>query len=249
MREFYTQVEEGRLVKLEVELDAQEKIEEKMLYPWLYTVFIKLKNPLPNGLGDEDEEDFLYECKERLTIKLEEKEKAVYVGSKTTDGWYELYFYLQDPKGMENKTKDILSAFGYKYESNSVKDKKWNLYEVTLIPNIKQMHHIQSRHIIEEMLEEGDDLTQQREVEHYVLFQTASLRQKFEEVLEEKSLTCKGDFERDEVEDFIYGIAIATTQDLQEESINGATDMILDLCREYHGHYEGWSASLADEKD
>lgn len=249
MREFYTKIEEGRLIKIEIEMNAQEKAEEKMLYPWLYTVFIKLKNPLENGLADEDEEDILHECKERLVIKLQEKEKALYVGSKTTDGWYELYFYLQDPKGIENKTKDVLTLFDYKFESNAVKDKKWHLYEVTLFPTEKQMHHIQSRRIIQEMIEEGDDISESREVEHYIYFQTASLRQKFEEVIEEKSFINKGDFERDNNSEFEYGIAIASTQTLQEESINATTDLIMDLCQEYHGDYEGWSTSLAGEEN
>jgi regulator of RNase E activity RraB len=248
MRESYTKVEEGRLVKLEVEMDAQESIIDKMLYPWLYTVFIKLKSPLENGLADEDEEDLLFECKERLAIKLEEKEKAVYIGSKTTDGWYELYFYLQEPKGIETKTRDILNAFEYKYESNAVKDKKWNLYEVTLTPSEKELHHIQSRQIIEEMLEEGDDIKTAREVEHYIFFQTASLREKFEEIIEENTLINKGDFEREEGEEFLYGIAVARTQSLDEKSINSVTDKIMDLCKEYHGLYEGWSTSLAGDE-
>ncbi len=255
MREFYTQVEDGRLVKIEVELEAEENIMDMAIYPWLYTVFIKLKSPLENGLADEDEEDFLLECKDRLALKLEEKEKAVYVGLKITDGWFEIYFYLEDPKGVENKTKDLMGAFGYKYESNSVKDKKWNLYEVNLYPSAKQAHHIQSKHIIQEIEEEGDDLTKPREVEHYILFQTASLREKFEEVLEDKTLTsegdfaftCKGDFERDE-EEYTYGVALGVVQTLEQEQINQITDILMDLCKEHHGHYEGWSTSLADEQ-
>ena len=247
MREFYTQVEDGSLVKIEVELEAEENIMDKAIYPWLYTVFIKLKSPLPNGLADEDEEDFLSECKDRLALKLEEKEKAVYVGSKTRDGWYELYFYLEEPKGVENKTKELLNAFGYKYESNSVKDKKWNLFEVSLCPNEKQAHHIQSRQIIDEIKEEGDDISKPREVEHYVLFQTASLREKFTEVLEEKGLTCKGDFERED-EEYIYGVAVAIVHSLEEKVINETTDMLMDLCKEHHGHYEGWSTSLVDKE-
>lgn len=246
MREYYTQVEEGASAKIEVELDAQSMIEDKILYPWLYTVFIKLKNPMQSGLADEDEEDLLAECKDRLAIKLQEKEQAVYVGSKIISGWYELYFYLQDPKGIENKTKEMLSAFGYKYESNAVKDKNWKLYEVNLYPNLLQSHHIQSRQIIEEIQEEGDDITKPREVEHYILFQTPSLREKFVHVLEEKGLTCKGDFERDD-EEFVYGVAVSVTQTIDEETMNKTTDMFMELCALHHGYYEGWSTSMADD--
>lgn len=234
MREFYTQVEDGHLVKIEVELQAEQNIMDMAIYPWLYTVFIKLKSPQANGLADEDEEDFLYECKDRLALKLEEKEKAVYVGSKITDGWFEIYFYLEDPKGVENKTKDLIGAFGYKYESNSVKDKKWNLYEVTLTPSAKQLHHIQSRQIIEELLEEDDNLTKPREVEHYILFQTASLREKFLEAFdtltpnEALSFTCKGDFEREE-EEYSYGVALGVVQTLEQEKMDTITDTLMDF--------------------
>ncbi len=248
MREFYTQVEDGDLVKIEVELEAQEMIDEVEFYPWLYTVFIKLKKPLPNGLADEDEEDFLFECKERLALKLEEKEKAIYVGSKTTVGWYELYFYLQDPKGIENQTKDILNAFGYKFESNSVKDKKWNLYETSLYPNASQSHHIQNRQIIDELVEEGDDVTKPREVEHYILFQTSSLREKFIETLEQNALTCKGEFEREE-EEFVYGVAVGIVQDVDLKTMNETTDKLIELSAKEYGHYEGWSTSMADEQN
>lgn len=248
MREFYTQVEDGDLVKIEVELEAQQMIDEVEFYPWLYTVFIKLKNPLPNGLADEDEEDFLFECKDRLAVKLEDKEKAVYVGSKTTSGWYELYFYLQDPKGIENQTKDILNAFDYKFESNAVKDRKWNLYETSLYPNLLQSHHIQSRQIIDELVEEGDDISKPREVEHYVLFQTASLREKFVASLQEHNLTCKDEFERD-AEEYEYGIIIPVVQAVDAETMNKTTDMFMELCTEGHGYYEGWSTSMSDEQN
>ena len=202
---------------------------------------------MQNGLAGEDEEDFLSECKDRLAIKLEENEKAIYVGSKTTSGWYELYFYLQDPKGIENKTKDIMNAFEYKFESNAVKDKKWNLYETNLYPNLVQSHHIQSRQIIEEIIEEGDDITKSREVEHYLLFQTPSLREKFLTVLEENSLTCKDEFERDE-DEFVYGLIIPIVQSVDMETMNKMTDMFMDLCAKSHAYYEGWSTSMTDEQ-
>lgn len=240
MREFYTKVEEGVLAKIEVELEAEQMAEQIAFYPWLYTVFIKLKNPQPDGLATEDEEEFLSECKERLDLRLQENKKALYVGSKITDGWYELYFYLQDPKGIENKTKDILNAFAYPFESNAVKDKKWNLYETTLYPNLVHAHHIQTRQIIAELLEEGDDIAVSREVEHYLLFQTSSLREKLLEVLESHNLTCKGVFERDD-EEFVYGVTIALMQNLDAKAMDHFTDKLIALAAEYHAHYEGWS--------
>ena len=247
MRELYTKIEAQIPVKIEVELEAQQMVEQINLYPWLYTVFIKLKDPLSDGLATEDEEEFLSECKERLALRLQENQESVYVGSKITDGWYELYFYLQDPKGIENKTKDILKAFEYPFESNAVKDKKWDLYETSLYPNIVQAHHIQTRQIIRELMEEGDDISVSREVEHYMLFQTPSLREKFLDALESYDLVSKMVFERDE-DEFVYGVTIVSVQNLDAKQMDTFTDRLIELSEKYHAHYEGWSTSFLGEQ-
>ncbi len=41
---------------------------------------------------------------------------------------------------------------------------------------------------------------------------------------------------------------VAIVHNLETETINETTDMLMDLCKEHHGHYEGWSTSLVDEE-
>lgn len=220
---------------IEVDINAQNNNDSVEFFPWLYTVFINV-----NSTKLICEHQDIKACKQLLIDGF--NKSGIYAGCKIVDSWHELYFYLKSPKGAESKTRDILKTFDYMFESNAIKDKKWKFYETELLPDKYQRHHIQNRQIIDELINAGDDITQNREVEHYVIFDTSSLREKFYNVLEQNFLTCKEIFDDDG-----YHMSLVQIQNLNYNDMCNFTDKLIDLSDQFHANYIGWSTKLAKD--
>lgn len=239
MREVYKKDVDGKSVNLEVVLDADEF---KSTRPWLLSVFVKYEGLDESNAGYED---FL-EIKESLIISLEHGKKTKYVGSRIVDGWSEFYFYSEDSKDLSAVVARVLSSSGYVYESNIVRDTKWDFYEVQLLPNELEHHHIQSAKIIFLLEEEGDVLNEPREVEHYATFETATQKDRFTDSVIELGFIFKDYIETDHSE---HGVAIIKIHMPTEEELKKVVEELYTEIKKEHGYYEGWSTTLVTAKE
>ncbi len=223
---------------VEVDIQAQNTQEPIELFSWLYTIFIN--SDTIKVLSTSAQQD-MQQCKQMLKDEL--KKNGIYVGCKIVGSWHEIYFYLKSVKGIEGKIRDILSNFDYTFESNAVKDKSWKFYEIELLPNEYQQHHIQNRQIIDELIDAGDEITIKREIEHYIVFDTSSLRDKFYNILQEHSLSCKEMFDDDDA----YNISLAQMQTLDFDDMCKFTDNLVKLSNQFHARYIGWNTRLVKD--
>lgn len=235
MREIFKREIESDLVNIEVELDAEDFRKSNR---WLFSLFVK-QDILDESLESYEE---LLEAKEALIIALELEDSVKYVGMRIIDGWSELYFYAVDVKQLESTTNSILKGRGFAFESNSVKDPKWNFYDLQLFPTELEFCHIQSAKIIEMLEEEGDNLADVREVEHYVVFDTSTQKDRFVE----KALAC-GFVYKDEIstDNYDHGVALVKKHSVLPEEIETIVKETFALAKEENGYYEGWSTILA----
>ncbi len=223
---------------VEVDIQAQNTQEPIELFSWLYTIFIN--SDTIKVLSASEQQD-MQQCKQMLKGKL--AKNGIYAGCKIVGSWHEIYFYLKSAKGIESKIRDILSNFNYTFESNAVKDKSWKFYEMELLPNEYQQHHIQNRQIIDELIDAGDEIAIKREVEHYIVFDTSSLRDKFYNILQEHSLSCKEMFDDDDA----YNISLAHMQTLDFDDMCKFTDNLVKLSNQFHARYIGWNTKLVKD--
>lgn len=231
MREIFKRVQDSCEMVIETNLDA---LDAKEMNPWLFSVFLK-----QDATTDDRYEEFL-ETKESLIIALEHQDRAIFVGSRLYDNWAEFYFYAYDSKMLDAITSKILSPSLYTYESNVVRDTKWNFYEKELYPSELEFCHIESDKIIFMLEEEEDDLSVKREVEHYLSFETPSQKDRFLANLNIDGVTFKDEISSD---DFDNGIAL-----IKVHAPKDSSDVINELyekVKECGGYYEGWSTTLA----
>ncbi len=236
MRDVFTRVEDGEIVTIETDQSAYGY---SNTYSWLVSIFIKF------NADDETQEGFeeFLETKEALIIALEHDGVAKYVGSRVVDGWSELYFYAKDSKGLNNKIATILQPSNYLYESNIVKDAKWNFHYKNLTPNELELAHIQSDKIIYLLKEEDDDLTVSRAVEHYISFDTPTQKERFLENLEALGFSFKDEISSDEFEN---GIAIMKEHTLATDVVKQVVEELFEAAKKEQGYYEGWSTTLVE---
>jgi len=238
MREVFQRLEDGEILNIEVDMDV---VEYKDDMPWLLSAFIKHDFSAENT---QKYEEFL-ETKESLIIALAYDEMARYVGSRVVDGWSELYFYAASSKELNSMVSAILSPTNYVYESNVVRDTKWDFYFSQLSPTELEYHHIVSAKIINQLQEEGDDLKTPREVEHYISFETPTQKNRFVNNLNIDGFTYKDEIDS---EDFTHGVAFVKKHPITYEDVKKVVEELYVEIQKERGFYEGWSTTLIEEK-
>jgi len=237
MREYFFRYEEDKKIKIEVNFDLDDV---KEYNPWLLSIFIKF-----DALNEKAEgfEEFL-ETKETLIIALGHNQRAHYVGSRIVDGWSELYFYSYDSKRLDSVVKEILAPSEYIYESNIVRDTKWEFYESELFPTELEIANIESFKTIAMLEEEGDCIEISREVEHYLSFLTPTQKERFLESVEHLGFHYKDEIASDTFE---HGVAVVKKHSLVEEDVLNNVKLLFQAVKKAGGFYEGWSTVLVDE--
>jgi len=232
MREIFKRVQDSCEMIIETNLKA---IDSKDMNPWLFSVFLK-----QDATTNERYEEFL-ETKESLIIALGHIDRAVFVGSRLYNSWAEFYFYAMDSKKLDAITSGILTPSSYVYESNVVRDTKWNFYEKELYPSELEFCHIESDKIIFMLEEEDDDLSIKRDVEHYLSFDTPSQKDRFLGNLNIEGVKFKDEISSDE---FDNGIALLKVHAPTQKEVSEVVNELYAKVKEYGGYYEGWSTTL-----
>jgi hypothetical protein len=239
MREIFDRVEDNGEVVIEVNVEATDA---KEMNPWLFSIFVKY-----DALNEvqEDFEEFL-ETKEALIIALEHQDRAKYVGSRVVDGWSEFYFYSYDSKKLDSIVSKILTPSNYIYESNVVRDTKWGFYETQLFPTELEFCHIQSAKIIFLLKEEDEDLSIERDVEHYVSFEMPTQKNRFVNTLDIDGFSFKDEISSEEFE---HGVALVKKHAVTEDAVKKVVEELFAKVKENHAYYEGWSTTLVSQTE
>jgi len=234
MREIFNKIQDQQPLWIEIETDAGQYKEQ---YSWLFSVFVKYDSQDNDSL---EYESFL-EMKESLIIAIEYEDKARYIGSRIIDGWTEFYFCASSAKELNVLVTDMLKGTGFVFESNIIKDKKWNFYETVLFPTELEQVHMQSEKIIFLLEEEGEDLNISRDVEHYASFITPTQKDKFLDTLDLEGFTYKDDISSEE---FANGVALVKNHNVTSKVVNEVVNELFLKIKEQSGYYEGWSTTL-----
>ena len=237
------QDDSGTAVKTDIDLSlTEEALQQKR--GWLLWIFVKIKSPNEMLWCGEDECSILSDMKKYFGEHMENGLDAVLAAVRMQDGWQEFYFYAPSAKKFENYASEVMRSFGgYAYEVGSAKDAKWDKYLRELYPDELMLQQMQSRHIIKELEDAGDFLEKEREVEHYLFFQTSAQAQRAELLLQESGYKIKNNIEQEG--DYFYGITVVKEHAATEEVLMHETSKMIQVATDEHGIYEGWSTVLA----
>lgn len=227
--------QKNRVIK-ECNLDMLDEIDEYEidLYKTLLWAFIKIDNKF-------DMDSLKSDVIEGVTSSL----NAHYGGSKEEDGWLELYFYAQHAKKFENTVVLALAKYlNIGYELGNSKDGKFKHFETILYPNELQLQQIQTTHILDALKDEGDDLSNPREVEHYAFFQTEAQCERLIRKMQDRGFSLK-DSHKDETREHAYCAVLCNVQSVEFDDIFKSLKEVYDSVKVEHGIYEGWSTTLS----
>ena len=241
MVEYYiTQSDEGS-VKTELEIDYLDDAPQAER-PWLVWAFLQLKEVDEDGLPTEASMKGLSEVIEQLSERVSQEIDGIRVGQRFEEGWLELYFYAPSAKKFQNIVAEVVGS-DYALDVGTARDAKWEHYLYTLYPNALMLQQIQSRHILQEFQEEGDDFTKVREVEHYLGFLTEGHAKRVAEALSLQGFVEKA-ISYNSSEEYGNTLVVTKEHNLDKSLLEELAFMLITTAEKEHGIYVGWSSGV-----
>jgi hypothetical protein len=213
--------------------------------PCLLRVSIELQVQREDGLSDPDETDVLYAVEDALFDSVAKSLRARYVGRVTTQGRRDHFYYGHSAEGFSAATSEAMRGFSnYRFKCTNEQDSAWSVYSEVLFPGDIELQSIYNRRIVDRLMEGGDDLTEPRDVDHWMYFPSEENRDQF--LLQVagngfRSECTLGEAPNDELR---YGVHLTRKDRVDLETIDG---LVIDLflrTRNCGGSYDGWETSV-----
>lgn len=213
--------------------------------PHFFYVSLKMKDPTEDGLSTDKEYETLIQIEDTLIDSLKDKHDIIYVGRLTSNGTRDFYFYTSDTVLIENTISESLVRFpNYEYDFEIKDDKNWSYYFDFIYPNPRQLQSILNRRVIDNLEKNGDNLTQPREVNHWIFFKTTEAREKYIEKVKEKGFKIEDIDKADRDKEFKFKLRISRVDNVGHNDVDDYVLYLWELANELDGDYDGWETSI-----
>lgn len=143
--------------------------------PNLVWVSLKMNTPREDGLSSNEEFDTLSAIEDRLQEFILNNHNSIYAGRLTSNNNRDFYFYFGDTTHYDKTISDAMAAFpAYNFDFGVKKDPEWSSFSDFIYPNPRQFESIQNRKVVASLEKNGDLLTKERPVDHWIYFKTES---------------------------------------------------------------------------
>jgi len=211
-------------------------------------ISIKMNNPREDGLSSQEESEMLFEIEDILVEKITSKHNSIYVGRLTSDGNRDLYFYFGDTALYDKTISDVMVRFPkYQYNFGVKEDKEWGGYSNFLYPSPQQYQSITNRRVIDLLEREGDSLTKEREVFHWIYFKTEKDREKYLDKIKNDNFSVVQMINDKSWGEYYCCLVIKRVDKVDFSSVDEYVIYLWRLANETNGNYDGWETSVEKE--
>lgn len=214
------------------------------MFVHLYVLSVNLNEPSEKGLTSNKEAAALYAVEDSINDSLDNN--YMFVGRITTDGMRNFFYYTEsmDVSKLESLAAKFLE--GYKYNINYMEEKKpREFYHEFLYPNKSNGHRLSNRHLVDKLVELGDNLEKSRIVNHWIYFNSAESLTLFKEKVRKVGFQ----IEDQDTQDNKYSLRISRNDFVQLHSISDVTDYLVSATEETNGDYDGWETKVIKEEE
>jgi len=210
--------------------------------PNLVWVSINMRNPMENGLSSNEESELLYEIEDNIVNNIASRHDAVFVGRLTTAGMRQLFFYFGDTSGHEETITQSMSKYPeYEFEFGGKEDKEWNCYLGFIYPSPTQYQMIMNSRVIRNLEQNGDDLTKERMVDHWIYFESEDDMKNYISEIEAQGFTVIDSHQNEEK---LYVLNVGRVDKVDFQSVNEYTLYLWELAGSHNGDYDGWGCPV-----
>jgi len=232
----------GKIASIFVDLALAEMapIRSKPLLLWSWVDFL---TPRPDGLSDGREAPILYKIEDALNLSVSRDCRAIPCGRITTEGRREFYFYGESDRGFDKAVETALKGFdGYVANSGSRHDPEWEQYFDVLYPSDDDIQRIANGDVLDTLTNQGDVLTVERNVDHWLYFPSELCREQFRNVATTAGYGVRSE-SRSEGE-LPFCIVVFRVQSVEQSSIDHTVLELLHLSQRFEGEYDGWETQV-----
>jgi uncharacterized protein (TIGR01619 family) len=195
---------------------------------------------------DSKEAPTLYKIEDARNLCVARACRAIPCGRITTEGRREFYFYGETKDGFRNAVGQALTGFhGYKFDVGEQEDSLWEQYLNVLYPSPEDFQRIANMDLLDVLVEKGDVLTAARKVQHWMYFRSEQSRALFRDAAAAAGFRFVS--ESSSKGELPFGIVVARTQSIEQNSIDRTVIELLNLCRRFDGDYDGWETPIVTQ--
>jgi uncharacterized protein (TIGR01619 family) len=242
--EFYLSSVDDHPASIFVDLGQAETAPEAQR-PCLLRVSVKMQVAREDGLSDDEETDTLYAIEDELFAGIGHGLKARYVGRITAQGKRDHFYYGQSAEGFSAAVARALAGFPqYEYATGDAPDPEWDIYFDLLHPGGLDMQVIQNRRVVDRLTSSGDDLSQPRDVDHWLYFPSEHCRDQFVAQVESEGFRVER-FASDKPDaEFGYGLRLVRSDRVNLEAIDPLAIDLFIRAEACGGEYDGWGCPV-----
>ncbi len=214
-------------------------------FPIMMYLRLYMENPRSDGLSSNEDYQTLLAIEDGLEQKAQ-KQKLIYVGRNTTDGFRDFVFYGADPSRFSKAVKETMHDFtSCRYEIGHREDKDWSVYREFLYPAPIQYRHMLNRRVLQALKEAEDDETVPHKLDHRVYFEAESQRTGFMQEI----LRLGYEIEGESLSAASPDIYLDFFRTDQLDAVDAITNELEDLAARFGGNYDGWGTSVEKKSD
>lgn len=213
--------------------------------PYVIVTGIPFKGCLENGLATEEQMSDLYSLTDQIEQRIKHDVYSKLAGSFTYQCEHLNYVYVEDTAGIRSQLKKLYKELypGQVPYISIQEDSIWQAYLDFLYPyRYDEAPEYYSLDAWEQLQAAGDDLSQERPVDHWIYFQNSDDLEAFANYAQEMGFQLKVS-EETEDEKLPY-LLIITRMESIDVTFNVLIENLELKAEELNGVYDGWETTI-----
>lgn len=243
---YVARIEGGHVGSIVVDLSLSSiaPVRERPIRTAIDVTFL---SPQENGFPADSEFDKLASIEETLEHDLVSGLGSIYVGHLYAAGKGSIYFYTSDDSKSNAVVRQTMLGFPtYKYEVRTSSDPEWEGYR-SLYPSPLEMQLIQNHRLIQSLIDQGDKIEEERQVDHWIYFTTNENRQGFVKEIAVKGFKIEDQREVEATDGKPFQLHISRNDPVTVEATDTYILELWQLAEQFNGTYDGWETFLVRE--
>jgi uncharacterized protein (TIGR01619 family) len=217
-------------------------------YQYVVITGVKFKNCNEEGFPIDDEFLLLNKISENVLKEISYLTRCIHAGTFTYQQERLEYIYVKDTSNIEERLTEFYQKHYEEYEYNiSIKkDENWDGYLNFLYPNEEIQNYMTNQKIVVQLISNGDDLSQARQVDHWLYFEKIEERTNYEEFAIKEGFKI---IEKDNngISNKSFKLHISRVDYVDIQSISKVTFELRKKALQLNAEYDGWETYIIKE--
>lgn len=216
--------------------------------PYVLVTGITYETTRDDRFPESETFQILYKIGDELVELIAKETESVLVGSFMYNKERLEYFYIEKDKGLKDRIEKFYTENypDYKFYLNIKEDKEWSYYREFLYPNEETLNYMADQSVLRNLQKEGDPLTKERRVDHWLYFSSESDMNKCKNVLKKRNYSIQSSGKNKETS-LPFELQIWRIDNVDINSIYPITSELREVAKQYNGEYDGWETSVEKE--